>query len=222
MDYGTGISQAWNEREFNGLHLSASIMHRLIYEQLEQKKIMSCHSDQLAIRFYGRSHLLFHFANKQPNKSLAEHHIEQFLRQESKFVEEEIQKFLDFDILIFNPGNQPMYDYQKHFAQDLRIMNLEHKPVIWSNGWYGGLHVLPVHEFFVQHPNVLWIDFRFRIRHKLWIYDGMNLSTSNVRYLLENGGLPSHYCQPGITEHMTLALFEVINLLTAIDKYVGF
>ena len=132
----------------------------------------------------------------------------------SKRLEESlnVSMALDFDVILFNVGNTPVYNLQ-NLKRDLYKLNHLNKPVILLSTFHNTSELNEA--FYEKHPNLIYVDLHKRIYSKLW---KNTKNDDTLKYLLagESVDAPKHFCQPGIVEHLTLALVELINLLSLI------
>lgn len=214
---GHGEIQKWNKRDWNGLNLNKTLMNKLLDTQLKDKNMKSCKSDQVFIKLKDKTNLYYKFIHDIPFKLISENGFNKYLNNSYNNNE--------FDIIIFNIGNDPVYKYQTKLAHDLYKMKHFKKPIIMLSTFHGNSKndrilwdkqilnkILYQNQPFKQ---IIYVNLHERIHKKLW---NETLNNNKLKYLLAGNNVfnPKHFCQPGLIEHLSLALLELINLLLAL------
>ena len=197
----------WNNREWNGLHLEN--IRGILQSELTDKNIKFCKSDNVYIELHDDTNLHYHFVHQEAVKSMYAYARNRLSKRLKESLNASLDMALDFDVIVFNVGNTPVYNLQ-NLKHDLYKLNHMNKPVILLSTFHNTSELNE--EFYEKHPNLIYVDLHKRIYSKLW----KNTKNDTLKYLLagESVDAPKHFCQPGIVEHLSLALVELINLFS--------
>ena len=108
------------------------------------------------------------------------------------------------DIIAFNVGNNPPYNYQLNFENDIQELNFTQKPIIFMSKWFHSES-----NDLQKYQNVVHVDWNKR-------FGQLNDFGILNDFKADRG----HWCSPGVPDHAVFALNNLINLLTVIFKYL--
>eukprot|EP01083_Nonionella_stella_P021131 58587_1 len=114
---------------------------------------------------------------------------------------------VNWDILIFNVGNDPGYKADIYLESDLHFFGMEKRSVVLMSKWYVD-DTLPLKSF--ELDNVIVMDWSFRLRR---LGSHKNPKKLQTKWQAWTG----HYCMPGVPDHAMLSINHLVNLLKFVD-----
>eukprot|EP01084_Bolivina_argentea_P120743 214068_1 len=189
-----------------------------LYNRSIKENIKHCHGGYIYSQLNDKTNLTMHFNHRKRNKQIMK------MLYNDKMVHgfKRIKK--EFDIIVFNVGNEPAYQFETDlFYHDLEQLNHLNKPVLMVSPWWDWFkneHELImdnktfINQLYEKYPNLIWINYYKRHHLKLIKYDNeVDRHYGKYRWILSEGEPWGHFCQPGVVEHYIVALTELINLL---------
>eukprot|EP01084_Bolivina_argentea_P286995 492414_1 len=222
----------WRDFDRNGFVANLSEKGRidkLLNKQFIAANVEQCRAGWLYSKLTDGTNIYLHNNHMNKNKRLRKF-IEVTLnnietQQDMKLKKNEIRNIMmDQDIIIFNIGNRPVYDFYNDLMKDLEYINHLNKPVLFLGQWYDWfLQEQPLdygNSTFLRnlerkYPNLIFINLYGRNHEKLfqWNETLTPFHYGKYRWIIAEGEPDGHLCQPGVPEHHTLAMTELINLL---------
>eukprot|EP01084_Bolivina_argentea_P302684 522494_1 len=211
-----------------------NITNEMLKYHRVDKNIKFCTTKLLHVEYTDMSNLYFHFNHhkiKRIQTMIADsiRHIESnvYINETRRKKHINILENGQLDIIIFNVGNMPWYDFEKYLETDLKLLNHSNKFVILLSEWWTRASITQplmfnetfLKEFEIKYPNVIWLDLWRRNTLKLikWKYGvGFGKQRSIVRENVQPR--VNHFCLPGVPDHHMIELIELINLLQHIHS----
>jgi len=174
-------------------------------QEMVDNNVCGCNDDAVHIQLADGSNLFYIFSNLQANKSM-ESAVKQW---RDSGVE---AAFLDFDVIVFNLGNGPHYDFGR-LVKDVRNLDHSDRPVIFV----GDSMSLQDYEFRLAMRPVGGLANARRTLPNLLILSEIE----RIRKVDSPPMMKGHYCQPGVPAHHALSLLHLTNLLTELREITG-
>ena len=220
----------------NGMIISEK-NRNFIMKQRMGSNIKNCESKSLYMQFQDKSRIFFRFNHWEKDKRM-----QTTIKSVNEFIKSNAAAFREFDdnasylneyvvrnldLIVFNVGNYPKYNIEKHLFNDLKALNHFDKPIILLSTWWNCCgDELPfvfrndelLNKLYEDYPNLIVLNLFRRNTKKLlrWNETLEPFHYDKYRWILAEGEPEGHMCQPGVPEHHILALTELINLLIEI------
>eukprot|EP01083_Nonionella_stella_P092621 259321_1 len=200
----------------------------------EDKNIAVCSGQRLHVQYKDGSTLYYHFnhiGHMEHNitmSTMVQESIEHVARNQRLNEAElyEAQHVLNsggLDVIVFNIGNHPWYDWENNLENDLRALNHSNKFVLFLSEWWDRAYSTKPLKYYAssrrsfdeKYPNVIWIDLMKRNTLKMlkWRKRMRDFGKEQSMVCETSDHHTAHLCLPGAPDHHTLEIIELINLL---------
>ena len=186
--------------------LDNATLNRLYAEHFENPDVCFCGNDQVRVELLNGVSLFYIFADGQSNKSLYRESRERFNRSV-------------FDVIVFNEGNGPPYDFEEKLEGDLSAMQHTEKPVILLRTWWERYFRYlddqnKIGNLTAKHPNLLYVNAARK-------YSKYQSEDTEAFIALKEGGSKywGHFAQPGVPEHYAMDILHLIDVVTTVQQH---
>ena len=191
-------------------------------EQLVDNNVCGCDDSSLHLELADGSNIFYSFQHPEENKSMRATVSE--LRESGMDA-----AFEGFDVIIFNLGNHPWYDFSTEFPADLEYLNHSDKPVIFIADGHPFKTLIRAMGKGLKYKQKGNGDLRVKRGCRLIrnVFPNLLLLSERDRIERHVDGeavplIGGHYCMPGVPSHHALSLLHLTNLLIEMNQTLKF